>query len=204
MKLAYLLAGGLSSRFGSNKARVLIRGTPLLVSLATDLERLGWQVAAVAQGDRDYVDLGLRTIPDLHPNAGPIAGLLAALADCNARGGDHCLIANCDLIPGSSDWPKNWTWLLAMEATWSQAAPSIAVLETDRFLPLPGLYSVRLFETAQRLWEQGQRSLRALHEVAGIEIVRVACSSDQMPRTFNTPTELADLLEDEPDSNSIR
>ncbi len=45
---AYLLAGGKSSRFGSNKALVTIDGQPLLLGLIASLKNTEHQVHVVA------------------------------------------------------------------------------------------------------------------------------------------------------------
>jgi len=207
MKLAYLLAGGMSRRFGSNKARVLVRGKPLVVTLANDLHRLGWQVAIVAQTTEDYNDLGLPVITDLYRDSGPMAGIMAALSNCRSQGPESCLIANCDLIPSHGNWPRNWGWLDAMEASRSNDSISIVIFESSDFAPLPGLYAANLSELAAQLWERGKRSLRDLHQAVQESqrhaINKISWPVKDMPRTFNTPEELNAILADELDSGSI-
>lgn len=207
MKLAYLLAGGMSRRFGSNKARVLVRGKPLVVTLADDLNRLDWQVSIVAQTTEDYRDLGLPVIADLHRDSGPMAGIMAALSNCQSRGFESCLIANCDLIPSKGDWPRCWAWLDAMETLWSSSSSSIVVFESIDFMPLPGLYASGLCELAAKLWDTGKRSLRELHQAVQESeqqaIAKVSWPGNDMPRTFNTPEELSAILADDLNSGSI-
>ena len=76
-----ILAGGLSSRMGRDKALVDLGGRPL-VSHA--IERLGPQVEALAinaNGDPDRMGFtGLPVLPDPLPGQlGPLVGILAAL-----------------------------------------------------------------------------------------------------------------------------
>ena len=203
MKPAYLLAGGRSQRFGSNKARVMFRGKPLVHTLADDLDRLGWQVAIVAQSAEDYADLGLRVIPDISPDAGPMAGLLAALEDCRSQGAEYCLVSNCDLVPCNSAWPSSWDWLREMEQHWSKVSADVIAFQSDDFLPLPALYASGLYEHARKLWNEGARSLRDLHCFMHESIAKVTWPVERMPRTFNTHEELRNILDGRSDSEKL-
>ena len=184
MKRAYLLAGGRSQRFGADKARVLIDGIPQISRLASGLSQNGWRVTVVAQSISDYEDLGLEVITDLQPHAGPLTGLIAALTDCQAGGEADCLILNVDLVV------SDWTWIEAMQCVMSRAKPSVVVFRSEEFSPLPGLYSADGLESARRLWDQGKRSLRDLHESLEGSIATLEWPIDQIPRSFNTPDEL--------------
>lgn len=188
MKRAYLLAGGRSQRFGVDKARVLIDRIPQISRLASGLNQNGWRVAIVAQSISDYEDLGLEVITDLQPHAGPLAGLIAALTDCEARGEADCLISNVDLIV------SDWDWLEAMQRVMSQTKPSVVVFRSAEFIPLPGWYSVGALETARSLWDNGKRSLRDLHESLERTIATLDWPIGKIPRSFNTPEELREIL----------
>ena len=188
MNHAYLLAGGRSRRFGSDKARVLVEGIPLIRFLANDLERLGWRVAVVAQRVSDYNDLGLRVAADIHADGGPLAGLLTALADCHSSSEFYGLIVNCDLIP------RTWDWLGPMEQRWRDSPSSIVVLRSDPFMPMPGLYATAILDVAMRLWQEGKRSLRDVHEELRGSIAALDWPVEKLPRSFNTPEELQTIL----------
>lgn len=89
----YVLVGGRSSRFGSNKALFKIGGTPMALRVARELGRFVQPVTLV--GDpTTYRSLGLPTIPDLVFGAGPLGGIVAALEDTSEP---WALIAACDL-----------------------------------------------------------------------------------------------------------
>lgn len=189
MKRAYVLAGGRSRRFGSDKARVLVSGTPLIRRLANDLQGLGWHVSIVAKTDSDYADLGLNTIEDIHVDGGPLAGLITALSDCRSSGNQGALIANCDLIPGF------WDWLGPIQQPSQEGSASIIVLTRDPFMPLPGWYAASVLDAASRLWEEGGRSLRDLHERLRKSIADLHWPKAKIPPTFNSPDELRDILQ---------
>jgi molybdenum cofactor guanylyltransferase len=74
-----ILAGGRSSRMGSNKARQPLRDDTLIARAA---HRLGAQVTKIAVSANEPLDVDPATpiLPDTMPNfAGPLAGILAGL-----------------------------------------------------------------------------------------------------------------------------
>src|SRR4051794_14706591 len=75
---AYILAGGQSQRFGSDKARAPLDGKPLIVHVAESLKPIASSVTVVAKDFGEYDDLGLVSIGDLQPGLGPMGGLLTA------------------------------------------------------------------------------------------------------------------------------
>lgn len=92
-----VLAGGRSSRFGSDKASALLLGRPLLAWVATALAaHAGTLVVAAAEGQPlPLLDLPVPVIVvrDETPAFGPIGGLAAALA---VTGATRALVAPCD------------------------------------------------------------------------------------------------------------
>ena len=87
-----LLAGGLSSRFGSDKSRVQIdgrRSIDRIVSACTGLGSL-----LVVGGEPELVRGEHRWVPDLHPGEGPLQALVSASEYLSGRG---FLVLPCDL-----------------------------------------------------------------------------------------------------------
>ncbi len=97
-----ILAGGRSSRFGSNKARaVLPDGRPLILALAAELAPAASSITVVAARAGQYEDLGLATLADRRPGLGPLGGLATILAD---PPGDWFFVTACDFVGASADW----------------------------------------------------------------------------------------------------
>lgn len=92
-RAAYILVGGKSSRFGSDKALIDINGGPLALHLADVVSEAAGSVTLVGPSAR-YERLGLPIIPDTHQDAGPLAGILAALEHTSASWN---LILACDM-----------------------------------------------------------------------------------------------------------
>lgn len=97
----YILAGGRSSRFGSDKARAMLWGRPLLAHVIESVEPIASRITVVADVAGRYDDMGVRTIGDGVPGAGPVEGLRAALRDC---GEPWLLLTSCDFVGIDRAW----------------------------------------------------------------------------------------------------
>jgi len=91
--LGAVLAGGASSRFGSDKAMAEYHGKPLIEHV---MYRLRPQVSDIVVVGRDHP--GAVSVPDRPaPGLGPLGGLCAALHHAAAGGYDAVLTSGCDL-----------------------------------------------------------------------------------------------------------
>ncbi len=91
----YVLTGGRSSRFGSDKALLDWHGRPLVLHVAEQVRLAAGGVTLVGAPER-YGHLGLEVIADSLTGAGPLAGVVAALTHTDAAWN---LITACDM-PG--------------------------------------------------------------------------------------------------------
>jgi molybdenum cofactor guanylyltransferase len=73
----YVLAGGKSSRMGSDKALLELAGKPLVLHATTKLRRLCAEVSIL--GSDSALERFAPLVRDLHPGYGPMAGIEAAL-----------------------------------------------------------------------------------------------------------------------------
>jgi molybdopterin-guanine dinucleotide biosynthesis protein A len=74
----YVLAGGRSSRMGTDKALLELAGQPLIAHAVAKLRHIcaGVHILSSNPALAAYAPL----VPDLHPNCGPVGGIEAALA----------------------------------------------------------------------------------------------------------------------------
>ncbi|MEY3659058.1 MAG: hypothetical protein RL425_1819, partial [Pseudomonadota bacterium] len=81
-RLGLILAGGQSTRFGSDKAAALYQGRPLIDHVADALRP---HVDALAVAGRDWPDL-IRIEDAPEPGLGPLGGLLGGLIYADQNG----------------------------------------------------------------------------------------------------------------------
>ena len=165
--LGLILAGGQSSRFGSDKAAALHQGRPLIDHVANALRP---HVDALAVAGRDWPDL-IRIEDAPQPGLGPLGGVLGGLIYAAHNGFDAVLTSGCDtlgLMP---------THIAALH-------PGPAVLET---LPVVGLWPTTLGPALADWMRQTQRhALYGFARAAGARLVTVA----QPPANINQPSDL--------------
>lgn len=168
--LGVVLAGGRSSRFGSDKAAALYRDRSLLDHAIAALEPVVAEVAVVGR-----THPALRAIADLPaPGLGPLGGLNGALALATAKGFDAVLSIPCDV-------PDLGTVLSRLI---DNGGPAIFA-----DLPVCGLWPARLSRALDtRLRGEAERSVRGWAAACGARVL----SGPGLPGV-NTPDDLARL-----------
>lgn len=89
-----VLAGGKSTRFGSDKALALHKGNALIQSITRRLEGLFSETLLVTNTPENYGFLGWPMIADYYQNCGPLAGIHAAL---RAISQPRAFVCGCDM-----------------------------------------------------------------------------------------------------------
>lgn len=158
----YILAGGRSSRFGSDKARALMRGRPLIVGVAESLAPVTLGSTVVAARDEQYAGLGLVTVGDLRPGLGPLGGLATALADLPHRhpGEGMLLLVACDLVEPKAAWVTELCMLIGDR-------PAAAFRGPRGWEPVFALYRRELAQEVERRTYSDDRSLSSLLDAVG-------------------------------------
>jgi molybdopterin-guanine dinucleotide biosynthesis protein A len=101
----YVMAGGASRRFGSDKALVQFAGTPLLLRMCELVQAATGSVRVIATRGR-YTDLDVPVIEDRWPDEGPLGGMITALqatATADPRR-EWNLIVSCDMPFLTREW----------------------------------------------------------------------------------------------------
>ncbi len=132
-----ILAGGRSSRFGSNKALALFENKPLIVHIAGLFREIFEEVVVVS---RDAAELDvlknfeLRFISDLLPDFHPLGGLYSALSQIKAGA----------IVATACDTPKIQRGLIEILRDTPLAYAGAACRYNGVVQPLPGLYRKNL------------------------------------------------------------
>jgi molybdopterin-guanine dinucleotide biosynthesis protein A len=178
MILGVVLAGGQSSRFGSDKALAELDGHSLIARAVDSLA--GWCERVVVAG---RATAPAPTMPDW-PRAGmgPLAGLAAALRLARDEGYDAVLSLGVD----AAALPDNLAEVLGLSADGS--LPAVAAYISSQ--PVIGLWPVGTASAIEAiLTSDGRHSMLALAARIGARAVVL----DQDPANINTPADLAAL-----------
>ncbi len=149
---AYILAGGQSSRFGSDKARAIIDGVPLLLQVQSALLPFAHRTTVVVDKRGRYKDFQLHELMDGAEQRGPLGGLLTALID--GRGGWR-LIAPCDMLNIQEIWLQ-----ALLEAR--QPGDIAVAFRGEHWQPLPALYHSDALDIVGQALRSDDRSLQTL------------------------------------------
>lgn len=131
----FILAGGASSRMGSDKSLLRLEGRTFVETAAGALRAVTSRVSVVSSRHEAETH-GLPLVRDLHSNLGALGGLHAALASCRA---EWAAILACDL-------PFVTGELFELLASMSDDRPDaiVPIQEDGRVQPLSALYRARV------------------------------------------------------------
>lgn len=112
-----ILAGGKSSRMGTNKSLLPIQGKASVERVSDELKTVTDNVIIIANESKTYDFLQIKRYSDRHVDKGPLAGLESALYHADA---DIYFIAACDMpfIDG-----RIYTYLLEQIAHYDAVVP---------------------------------------------------------------------------------
>jgi molybdopterin-guanine dinucleotide biosynthesis protein A len=185
-----ILAGGASSRMGSNKALLRLNGTPLIELVYRTMSRLFNDIVIVTNSPREYAFIPCRTVADIYPGAGSIAGLHAGMT---ASVTERIFAAACDM-------PFLNPLLIRMLCGYDREAEAVVPLNDEGFFePLHAVYAVSARERARQVIEQGDRSILILLDRLSTvliprQVIRSIPGAGQSFRNINTPAEFQEAL----------
>ena len=185
---AFILAGGASSRMGTDKSQLLIDRQTFTERIAGTLRKVTDSVTVVGRS-LDASDLP--TVPDVYPQWGALGGLQAALTACSR---EWAIVVACDLPFVTSEL---FLHLAALRLDHHAVVP---VQQDGRPQPLAALYRVDpCRQRATELIEAGHR--RPLDLLEDVKTRWVAFEEmmnlDQADRFFvniNTPEDYYEAI----------
>jgi molybdenum cofactor guanylyltransferase len=163
-----VLAGGRSTRFGSDKLAAIVGGIPLLHHPILRLAEMCREVVVVLAADAAEPALPMgapsRVVRDAVEGEGPLAGVVAGLGAC---GTEWAVIAGGDMPD------LRTSVLLEMLTVAGEAgADAVTLQDGDRSRPLPIVVRVPpAREAAHALLHAGERRLRALPDALRTAVV---------------------------------
>ncbi len=175
-----ILAGGLSTRMGAEKALVNLAGQPVIARVIARLSPQAAELAISANGDPARFDaFRLQVLPDTTSRPGeegPLAGILAGLDWARARGHSHVVFAPADAPFLPDD-------LVARLGT-DDVAITVAESETG-LEPLFSLWPTRVGDVVRKLYAAGERAPRRAIGKLAHRVVTFDCDPGAADPFFN-------------------
>jgi molybdopterin-guanine dinucleotide biosynthesis protein A len=140
-----VLAGGQSSRLGTDKAFVNVNGQPLIEHIVAKLTKLSDDVIIVTNSPQKYGHLEAKLVGDIYPGRGALGGIYSGLRTAtNAYG----LVVACDMPFLDLNLLR---YMILLARGHDVVIPRIGELTE----PLHAIYSKNCLEPIDRLLAQG-------------------------------------------------
>jgi molybdopterin-guanine dinucleotide biosynthesis protein A len=180
-----VLTGGGSTRMGQDKSFIEIKGIALVEIVASALRSSGALEVIAVGGDRSRLEqfpAVTRVVADLHPNEGPLGGILTAL---HAATTDLVVVLACDTPEVDDRTPKE---LIDALVHCESAAVAYAVAD-GRAQPLTAAWRcTEALGPLERAFAQGERAPRNIFPV--LETVEVSSLPSSAVTDVDSPSDL--------------
>ena len=181
---AVILAGGVSSRMGSNKALLTVEGAPLIEKIYRTMARLFREVVLVTNTPEEYSFLPCPMVADRYHGVGPLAGLHAGLM---AGAGNWIFMTACDT-------PFLNPEVVRLVCTDVGEYDAVVPVSHGGKEPLQALYGQRCLATVEQALVQGDWKLlnlldRVRTRFVTLEELAAIPGAEQSFYNVNTPEE---------------
>lgn len=203
---AILLAGGASTRMGTNKAFLELEGAPLIARVLERVSVLADEVVIAANDAARFAPFHARVVPDVMPNVGPLAGICAGL---EAVTHEVALVVACDmpllnvrLLEYMRAFAPDYDVILPQTENASPAAtqnkPDAPRAKDLALHPLHAFYTKRCIAPIRAALARGERRMIAFHDAVRVRVIAPQELAQFDPRGYslwniNTPDKWEEL-----------
>ncbi|MFP5469983.1 MAG: molybdenum cofactor guanylyltransferase [Bacteroidia bacterium] len=178
-----ILAGGKSSRMGTDKGLAQYNNIPMIAHVIKALKPITDDVIIVTSNDQ-YNTFGYPVIADLIKDSGPLAGLYTGLFHSKNEL-NVCL--SCDIPLISTEI------ILRLTETIKKKDAAIA-LHSNKIHPLIGVYKKHNYANAKKQIEQGNLRLKDFLNIINTHLEDVSDFNKSMFNNINTLKELNETI----------
>lgn len=172
-----ILAGGKSSRMGTDKGFLLLNEKPFVQHSIDALKPIVSEIIIVSD-DVAYNVFGLKRINDITKNAGPVAGICSGL---EASSNIYNIILSCDI-------PLITSEILQKLVDGMDGVSDIIQIESQgKTMPLIALYKKQVKEKFNALLQANERRLRIA--VSACKVKNIVLGNENTVFTMNVNTQ---------------
>jgi len=178
-----VLAGGESSRMGTDKSFVVYRGKYLIEHVIGVLQNHCETVLISANSAR-YSQFGLKTVPDRYKNCGPAGGIFSALVESETV---NNLVVGCDMPFISPE-------LIALLLENAGNSDCVIPVHGGKTEPVVALYRKSALPEIEKCLVEGIFKLHRIIDLLDSKRIDVSTLLEKNPalfRNFNSPDDLA-------------
>jgi len=171
-----ILAGGKSSRMGSDKGFLSLNGSSFMSHIIKAVQPWVTNVLIVSNNS-DYDVFNLKRVEDILEDSGPLAGLYSGLLHSET---EHNLIVSCD-VP-----LLNGVILKKLIEAFDTETDIVQLQSQGRTMPLVAMYKKQCMHQCLELLERGERRLRVLAEGLNTKTIILDSELDKYVKNINT------------------
>ncbi|MCC7332354.1 MAG: molybdenum cofactor guanylyltransferase [Flavobacteriales bacterium] len=181
---AIILAGGKSSRMGTDKGLLLFENKPMVMHLVETVKKITKHILIIANDSR-YKSFGIPVYEDLIKNAGPLAGIYTGLYHTPF---EKNIVLSCDTPLVKVD-------LLQILIDNCENCQATIPIKDDKTHQLIGIYSKSCLPIIQN--EIDKKRLRIKDVLSKIDLKTIDANQIHFQEflNFNTPEELKQYYE---------
>jgi len=171
-----ILAGGKSTRMGTDKGLMVLDGMLFIEHIIKAMQPMVGKIIIVSNNS-NYNNLGLKCVPDLIKNSGPLAGLYTGLYHSKT---DYNMVLSCDIPTVNADV------LQLLINNIENNYQVIQVKSQNKTMPLIALYKRECIDTCKTLLNLGEKRLRQLMSHLQTKTITIDPVLDQYVQNINT------------------
>jgi len=178
-----VLAGGKSSRMGSDKGLLTINSKMFIVRVIDALKPLVDDIIIVSN-NKTYDQFGYQRVTDIFKDSGPLAGLYSGLYHSET---EFNLVLSCDI-------PMITTEVLYKLVDTDYKNYDVVQIQSEhKTMPLIAIYKKTCLNKCLELLKQGERRLRFAVSQLNTKTIIIDSEWSKLVRNINTVEQLIDV-----------
>lgn len=182
---AYIIAGGKSSRMGSDKGMLLLNETVFIAHIVKALQEATIQNITIVSTNSDYDFLNCNRIEDIYPDKGPVGGIFTALSHSQT---EQNIISSVDVPLISAEII---TWLIN---NIDNEKLITQVKIADKTSPLIAVYNRKAVTVFEEHLKREQLRLRMVVEAIPHKTIEVPDKWCALLQNINTKEDYQNLI----------
>ncbi len=174
-----ILAGGKSSRMGTDKGLMFYKGRPMIQHILDPMAKICHRILIVTSNPM-YGMFGFELVKDEQPDYGPVMGLLSGLRQSKT---DINLVMSCDAPLVGFDLMKQLVLATGV-------ADVVAARSSVGLHPLIAVYKKRCISGLETAINEDEHRLRTVLESFHVQVFDVEKEKEELLRNMNTREDL--------------